>query len=1049
MLKRLCRIGVSLAVALNSFSVVLPAAFAEGDTSQQTIEDCTFEIQTNYKTIQKGTQYKLNLVNFTGKTVEWTSNNQDVATVDDNGVITAREEGNAVIEAKTTEGTNNVINSKTCYVTVYERKPGVSITPAYVTGKQTEGSKVIIDFETFGGINKSDVTWTTSNKWCCTVDNGVAVFTGNQGNLFSVITATAEKDGVTYSDSCAVYATKSVGNSTVGMKDYYSQQYTFTKDAAFNNKNQLIQYMYYDNAEQRYIHYPILTTGNGRNFNNGDKKYGYVSDNSIVCGENGEGAFAFKAPYDGNVNVALNYGVKDGFLAGDAWNYADVGIYLNNEQKYFCDVSEITDKKAPPTISSTDGSHKGLDIQVKAGDYVYIRAMMPSSVTTSDKLAILKAWYEAFEFNFTRSDNDSYINAPQSIDAGAGETVKLNAAASKENSVIKYASSDTSVAAVDENGTVDVKNDQMGKSCKIYSVAFNNDMAYAGTVTEINVNDNELVLSSDYKRIAVGESFILKGIMKAEAPYETDITLSLKDSQNDIVSIDGNTVNALKPGTTVVTAKHGNKKAICAVEVYDPKLYFEENFFEISGTGADDAEKGLKGEAKLNLKGTLADNNVSYTCYASKWMKEWGTDGSLKGDMYQFNTEDMTVKAKNGAYGMIEIIAKSGDVTATATIMVGGCAYGTYETAYVTGTELLKGYDDNIENVVLPANYANHYLWKYGYASYGVTDYTLMNKYNKPGIGNDADRATVSGSGNSGDDYWTLGSVHMPSDNKTSFRLNPGRYGSQATCKDVILVFRAPKSGKIKVNVGVNDNEIEINRCNMPFKVIQKNQVVYDYRFDNPKETITNPTGFKDHFATKTLDVQKGEEILFTLAYDSVNGNYWLTPNINVKADKSLFNITYDSITKESAADAHNITLVPGEEYDFSDITAGTAVSLNDDIVSVIGGKIKANMVGKTEVCILDAQGKKTTLNVSVKSLSVKKSADGNSVTVKGGKCSNGIVYAAEYADGRLLNVKTQATNADNITSFNMMISGNNTVKAFMWDENLKPKCYSENLENL
>lgn len=1046
MLKRLCRIGVSLAVALNSFSVVMPTAFADGDPSQPPIAGCTFEIQTNYKTIQQGTQYKLNLVNFTGKTVEWTSNNPDVATVDGNGVITANEEGNAVIEAKTTDGTGNVINSKTCYVTVCERKPGVSITPAYVTGKQTWGSKVIIDFETSGGINKSDVTWTTSNKWCCTVDNGVATFTDSPGNLFSVITATAEKDGVTYSDSCAVYATTSVGNDTVGKKDYYSQQSTFTKDAAFNNKNQLIQYMYYDKAEQKYKHYPILTDGS--QFNNGDEKYGYVSDNSIVCGEKGEGALAFKAPYDGTVNVALNYGRNDGYLAGgDTLNYADVGIYLNNEQKYFCDVSDITDtKKAPQTISSTDGSHTGLDIQVKAGDYVYIRAMMPSDATTTR--AILKAWNQAFEFNFTRSDNDSYINAPQSIDARAGETVKLNAAASKENSVIKYASSDTSVATVGENGTVVVNNGQTGKSCKIYSVAFNNDIAYAGTVTEINVNDNELVLSSDYRRIAVGESFTLKGIMKAAAPYETDITLSLKDSQNDIVSIDGNTVNARKPGTTVVTAEHGNRKAICAVEVYDPRLYFEENFFEISGTGADDAEKGLKGEAKLNLKGTLAKNNVSYTCYASKWMKEWQGD-SLKGDMYQFNPEDMTVKAtKNGAYGMIEIIAKSGDVTATATIMVGGCAYGTYETAYVTGTELLKGYEANNENVVLPENYANHYLWKYGYASYGVTDYTLMNKYERQG-NNTADKATVSGSGNSGDDYWTLGSVHMPSDNKTSFRLNPGRYGSQATCKDVILVFRAPKSGKINVNVGVNDNEIEINRCNMPFKVIQKNQVVYDYRFDNPKDTITNPTGFKDGFATKTLDVQKGEEILFTFAYDAINNYYWLTPNINVKADKSLFNITYDSITEESAVDAHDITLVPGEEYDFSDITAGTAVSLNDDIVSVIGGKIKANMVGKTEVCILDAQGKKTTLNVSVKSLSVKKSADGNSVTVKGGKCSNGIVYAAEYADGRLLNVITQATNADNITSFNMTISGNNTVKAFMWDENLKPKCYSENLENL
>lgn len=439
--------------------------------------------------------------------------------------------------------------------------------------------------------------------------------------------------------------------------------------------------------------------------------------------------------------------------------------------------------------------------------------------------------------------------------------------------------------------------------------------------------------------------------------------------------------------------------------------------------------------------------DVKYTCYASKWMKEW--NGNVAGDnKYTFDKENMTVTAKNGASGMIEIIAKSGDATATATIMVGDCAYGTYETAYVTGTELLKGYDDNINNDVLPANYANHYLWKYGYASYGDTKYTLMNKYDKPGIDNDADRATVSGPGNSEADYWVRSSVHMPSD-KTSFRLNPGRNGDPNTRKDVILVFRAPKSGKIKVNVGVDDEQIEINKCNMPFKVIQKNQVVYDYRFRNiegPEDKTTNPTGFEDDFATKTLDVQKGEEILFTLAYDAVGESYWLTSNINVNADKSLFNITYDSITEESAVDAHNITLVPGEEYDFSDITAGAAVSLNDDIVSVSGGKIKANKVGKTEVFILDAQGKKTTLNVSVKSLSVKKSADGNSVTVKGGKCSNGIIYAAEYADGRLLNVITQATNPDNITSFNMPISGNNTVKAFMWDENLKPKCYSENL---
>ena len=605
---------------------------------------------------------------------------------------------------------------------------------------------------------------------------------------------------------------------------------------------------------------------------------------------------------------------------------------------------------------------------------------------------------------------------------------------------VTWTSNAQDVAEVDNLGNITAKKAGVAK---ITAATNNNDNL---KTCDVNVYSDALVLNSSYKRIAIGESFRLRGIIKSESPSVAELTLTPNDKQ-DVVSIDGDTVTAAKAGTTVVTATaSGGETAICAIEVYDPRLYFENNFFEISGTGSDDTAKGLKGQAQLKLKGELANpKDVKYTCYASKWMKEW--NGNVAGDnKYTFDKENMTVTAKNGASGMIEIIAKSGDATATATIMVGGCAYGTYETAYVTGTELLKGYDDNIENVV-PANYANHYLWKYGYASYGQTDYTLMTKYVHQGTDN-ADRATVSGSGNPDADYWVRSSVHMPSDYKTSFRWNPGRNGDQTTWKDAILVFRAPKSGKIKVNVGVDDEQIEINKCNMPFKVIQKNQVVYEYKFDaniSEQEKI-NPTGFKNNFATKTLDVQKGEEILFTLAYDAVGESYWLTSNINVNADKSLFNITYDSITEESAVDAHNITLVPGEEYDFSDITAGAAVSLKDDIVSVNDGKIKAEKVGKTEVFILDAQGKKTTLNVSVKSLSVKKSADGNSVTVKGGKCSNGIIYAAEYADGRLLNVITQATNADKITSFTMPISGNNTVKAFMWDENLKPKCYSENL---
>ena len=597
---------------------------------------------------------------------------------------------------------------------------------------------------------------------------------------------------------------------------------------------------------------------------------------------------------------------------------------------------------------------------------------------------------------------------------------------------VTWTSNAQDVAGVDDSGNITAKKAGVAK---ITAATENNDNL---KTCDVNVYSDALVLNSSYKRIAIGESFRLKGIIKSKSPSVAELTLTSNDNQG-VVSIDGDTVTAAKAGTTVVTATASSgETAICAIEVYDPQLYFENNFFEITGTGSDDTAKGLKGQAQLELKGTLANSeDVKYTCYASKWMQERNPDDSPQSNKYQF--KDMTVTAWGGASGMVEVVASSGGVTATATIMVGGCEYGNYETAYVTGNELLKGYDGNTENVVLPANYANHYLWKYGYASYGQTDYTLMTKYVHPETDN-ADKATVSGSENPKDDYWVRSSVHMPSDYKTSFRWNPGRNGDQTTWKDAILVFRAPKSGKIKVNVGVNDNEIQINKCNMPFKVIQKNQVVYEYRFDakiSEQEKI-NPTGFKNNFATKTLDVQKGEEILFTLAYNTTaDGANWAISNINVNSDKSLFNITYDSITEESAVDAHNITLVPGEEYNLEKGSIAVSCEANDDVAAVDGAKITANAVGSAKAVMVGADGKEKTVNITVKNIKKEKTPDGANI-VKVGKYAGGHIYTAEFDGEKLKNVTVTPTKASEVVNITIPSSG---AKVFLWDSDMKPIC--------
>ena len=146
--------------------------------------------------------------NATNKAVTWSSDNTGVATVDNNGKITAKATGTANITVKTANGGKTA----TCKVTVV--KPTVSATGVSITNKP---SYLALDYassdnDTFqaqisvkpSNATNKEVTWTSSNTNAVTVDtNGKVKATGRGMATVSCTT----KDGG-YKDSFDVWVYK-------------------------------------------------------------------------------------------------------------------------------------------------------------------------------------------------------------------------------------------------------------------------------------------------------------------------------------------------------------------------------------------------------------------------------------------------------------------------------------------------------------------------------------------------------------------------------------------------------------------------------------------------------------------------------------------------------------------------------------------------------------------------------------------------------------------------------------------------------------------------
>jgi len=138
------------------------------------------------------------------KVLLWTSSNENVATVDENGLVTAIGNGVAIITATTTDGTNHSVS---CTVTVIDPNnipvTSIKLNRTDLTLNALDVAQLVATVAPNDAANKA-LIWTSSDESVATVDeNGVITAIG-KGN--AVITVTAA-DGYGASATCNVTVT--------------------------------------------------------------------------------------------------------------------------------------------------------------------------------------------------------------------------------------------------------------------------------------------------------------------------------------------------------------------------------------------------------------------------------------------------------------------------------------------------------------------------------------------------------------------------------------------------------------------------------------------------------------------------------------------------------------------------------------------------------------------------------------------------------------------------------------------------------------------------
>ena len=464
--------------------------------------------------------------------VEWTSGDTNIATVDQNGVVTGKYPGKVVIKATALDGT---YQGATCIVTVVQGATGVEL-PATETVSIGDSIALTANVLPDYASNK-EVTWSSSDESIATVDKNGNV-TGKKEGTVSIFCTTVDGGHVAECKVTVVISAKSV---------------------TLNKTSVNIQAGY--NFQLRATVLPETATNKAVTWSSSNEKLARVNENGLVSALAGgtvtitattvSGGYTAKCTFNilqDPSGIELDYNVRNMYIG----QVATISAYVLPETATSRGVSWTSSNSDIVTVTQSGmvtALSRGTAIitaKTDVGGYTATCA-----ITVGDKVNVTGLYLDSTNMQMLKGEIATIL-----------ATIEPSNASEK---TIVWTSSNRSVATVDPSGvitahatgetviTAETKDGAYQRQCKV-------------TVTQ---NVTGMTLAFDTLKMARGKSKTLKAnIEPSDATNKKVIWESSDDSVVTVTSSGVLRAQGAGNATILATTEDGGFSAYCNVTVY-------------------------------------------------------------------------------------------------------------------------------------------------------------------------------------------------------------------------------------------------------------------------------------------------------------------------------------------------------------------------------------------------------------------------------------------------------------------------------------------------